>query len=103
MKILALEREVPGVPDEAYEPHLRAEALQAWQLYQTDVVREFYFRGDWPGAVLVLECDGLEEARQVLASLPLVARGLIDFDLIPLKPYPGFGRLFSPPSEDRAG
>ena len=27
-------------------------------------------------------------------SLPLVAAGLIDFDLVPLKPYPGFARLF---------
>jgi hypothetical protein len=24
-----------------------------------------------------------------------VAAGLIDFDLVPLKPYPGFARLFA--------
>jgi hypothetical protein len=29
-----------------------------------------------------------------LATLPLVSQGLIDFDLIPLRPYPGFARLF---------
>jgi len=31
----------------------------------------------------------------VIDSLPLVAAGLIDFDLVPLKPYPGFARLFA--------
>jgi hypothetical protein len=34
-------------------------------------------------------------AREAIDSLPLVAAGLIDFDLVPLKPYPGFARLFA--------
>jgi hypothetical protein len=58
------------------------------------VIRELYFRDDRAEAVLVLECDTVDRARQALAALPLVARGLIDFDLIPLRPYPGFARLF---------
>jgi hypothetical protein len=45
--------------------------------------------------VLVLECAGVSEAREVLATLPLVKEGLITFDLIPLVPYPGFARLFA--------
>jgi hypothetical protein len=95
MKILALEKEVPGVPDDAFEPHLRNEALQAWELHQAGVVRELYFRTDWPGAVLVLECEDVSAAQRALATLPLVSRGLIQFDLIPLRAYPGFARLFT--------
>ena len=58
------------------------------------MIRELYFRVDRPEAVLVLESDSLEDARAALATLPLVSQGLIDFDLIPLRPYPGFARLF---------
>jgi hypothetical protein len=96
MKILALEMDVPGIPDTAFEPHLRAEALRAWELHQAGVVRELYFRTDWPGAVLVLECEDVQAAKEALATLPLVGQGLIQFDLIPLRAYPGFARLFAP-------
>jgi muconolactone delta-isomerase len=96
MMILALEREVPGIPDGACRPHLRAEALRAWELYQSGLIRELYFRADKNAAVLVLEADSPNAAQEVLASLPLVAKGLIQFELIPLQPYPGFARLFAP-------
>ena len=95
MKILAMEREIPGVPDKAFKPHLGAEAARVWELYQAGVFRELYFRQDWPGAVLILECADVEEAREVLDTLPLVQEGLITFDIIPLAPYPGFSRLFA--------
>jgi hypothetical protein len=43
---------------------------------------------------LILECADVEEANQLLDSLPLVQEGLIEFEVIPLVPYPGFERLF---------
>lgn len=94
MKILALEKELPGIPDDAFEPHLRNEAARAWELYQAGIVRELYFRTDWPGAVLVLESESLAAAQEALATLPLVQKGLIAFELVPLRAYPGFARLF---------
>lgn len=95
MKILAIEKEAPALTSQDFEPYLKAEAAKVWELQQADVLRELYFRQDRPEAVLILECAGVEEARQALASLPLIQAGLITFDLIPLKPYPGFSRLFS--------
>jgi muconolactone delta-isomerase len=97
VKILAIEKEVPGVADEDFAPHLKAEAAQVWELHQAGVIRELYFRADWSGAVLMLECAGVEEAAGVLSTLPLVEAGLIAFDVIPLKAYPGFSRLFAEP------
>jgi hypothetical protein len=94
MKILALEIEVPGVTGEQFKPHLKAEAAKVWELYQAGVVRELYFRADRSDAVLVLECDSVDHASTVLNTLPLVAEGLIAFEIIPLKAYPGFARLF---------
>lgn len=96
MRVLALEREVPGVTAEQFRPDLlRAEARRAWELYQAGVFRELYFRQDRPDAVLILECADVEAAHAALASLPLVQAGLIAFDVIPLQPYPGFARLFA--------
>ena len=95
MKILAIEREKSGVTAEQFQPHLRAEAMQAWRLYQSGVIRELYFSQDEHCAVLILECADAAEARQALDTLPLVREGLITFDVIPLVPYPGFERLFS--------
>ena len=95
MKILALERELPDATDEAFRPHLKAEAARAWELYQEGIFREMYFDADLHTIVLVLECDSLDEARTVLDTLPLVEAGLIMFETIPLVPYSGFARLFA--------
>ncbi|MFO7632083.1 MAG: hypothetical protein R6W76_06070 [Caldilinea sp.] len=95
MKILAIERDVPAIDDHAYTPELlHAEAQRAWELYQAGVVRELYFRTDRTEAVIMLECASVEQAAAALDSLPLVQAGLVAFDLIPLKAYPGFARLF---------
>ncbi len=94
MKILAIEHEMPGVTGEDIAPHLRAEARRAWELHQTGTIRELYFRADRAEAILVLECESVAEAEAALATLPLVAAGLIRFELIPLRAYPGFARLF---------
>jgi muconolactone delta-isomerase len=96
MRILAIERPVPGVADDRFTPELSAaEARRAWELHQAGSIRELFFRADEPAAVMALECGDVDEARRVLATLPMVAAGLIDFELIPLRAYPGFGRLFA--------
>src|ERR1035438_6382190 len=94
MKILAHEKEVPGVSDEQFtEEILGAEARKAWELYQSGVLvnctsaltktRQFWC---WN--------ESADEARRALSELPLVCAGLIDFQVIPLVAYPGFARLF---------
>ncbi len=93
MKFLALEEEIKGVPSDRCRPYLRAEAERVFELYESGMLREIYFRGDRNAAVLVLECSKADEAGQVLSTLPLVREGLIRFELIPLVPYPGFRRL----------
>lgn len=95
MKILALEKELPGATSEMFQRHSKAEAARAWELYKEGIFRELYFRSDQHTAVLVLECPGVQEAREVLSSLPLVREGLIEFEILPLEPYPGFARLFA--------
>jgi hypothetical protein len=95
MKILAIEKEVPGIKDEDYKPHLKPEALKAWELYQQGIIRELYFTKTDNFAVLILECKDADEANEYLNALPLVKQGLIKFEVIPLVPYSGFARLFN--------
>ena len=95
MKILALEKEVPGIAAAAFKPHLEAEAARVWELQQAGVLRETYFRQDRPDAVLILECADAAEAERVLGTLPLVRERLITFEVIALKPYSGLARLFA--------
>ena len=95
MKILALEKETPDTTPEQFAPHLKDDAACVWELYISGHIREIYFRGDRKEAVLILECVDVDEATQLLDSLPLVQEGLISFEVIPLVPYPGFERLFS--------
>jgi muconolactone delta-isomerase len=94
MKILALEKELPQATSEGFQRYRIEEAHKAWELYQVGRIRELYFRHDQPAAVLVLECDSTDEAANTLAELPYVREGLVTFDLIPLRAYPGFSRLF---------
>ena len=59
-------------------------------------IRELYFRANSAAAAAVLECVDVAEAETALASLPMVAAGLISFEVLPLRAYPGFARLFDP-------
>jgi len=94
VKILAVSHDVPGVPDDAFGPHLVAEAARLYELYQSGVVREPYFCLERGCAVLVLDCPDIQTAQRALGSLPLVKEKLIAFDFFQLDAYPGFARLF---------
>lgn len=93
MKILAIEKEMPGVLDTDYQPFMEAEARKAWELQQEGLIRELYFT-DEHCAVLILEARDKAHAREIVDQLPLVQQKLIDFELLALTAYPGFARLF---------
>jgi hypothetical protein len=94
MKLLAVgrPREVAGAHEIAH--HVGREMRALWQLYCDGVVREMYSPGR-PGAVLVLETAGKQEAEAALAGLPLVAGGLIEFELTELRPFSACRVLFA--------
>jgi hypothetical protein len=94
MRVLAIEHDGPRASDAGSVDRLRREARRVWELQQADVIREVYFRADRAAAVLLLECPDLEAARTAVDTLPLAADGAVEFELIPLAPYPGFARLF---------
>ena len=94
MKILALEKELPGLTANNFEPLLKAEAKHVYDLQQKGVIREIYFNQHHE-AVLILECESLKVAKDLLNDFPLVKNNLITFELIELKPYSGLTRLMT--------
>ena len=94
MKILAFEHELPGTTASQFQRLTKPEARKVWDLHQAGLIREMYFRADRDEAMLVLECASVKAALESLAQLPFVEAGLIEFEPIALKAYPGLSRLF---------
>lgn len=96
MKILAIEKEVPGVDWSTVNKDIMAqEAREVYTMYLSGVLREHYFNEE-KCAVLVLECENKAEAQELLATLPLVQQNLITFQLMELLPYTGYDRIMKP-------
>jgi hypothetical protein len=55
-------------------------------------VRNVWSREDALGAVVLLEADSMDAAREIVAAFPLVQRGMAEVEmLIPMRGYRGFG------------
>ena len=93
MQILAIEKELAPI-DVQHKALLREEAAHVWDLKKQGIVREIWFSVHEHVAVILLECATEKEAKQHLSKLPLVQAGLIAFNVIPLRSYDGFERLF---------
>ena len=80
MKILAIEKEYEGKTSKDFIPFLENEAKAVWELYKSNIVREIYFLTDQNSAVIIMESESVESARETLAELPLVKEKLIYFN-----------------------
>ncbi len=92
MKLLAIEKETTTVNWDEETETLINESYQVYHLFQEGIIRDIYFT-EAENAVIILECASREEAAKVLGTLPLVKAGLIDFDLMELRPYTGYDRI----------
>jgi hypothetical protein len=99
VKVLAIGRAQTGIRWEHIYPYVDEESRSVWELYESDRMREFYLRADHrPGVVLVFESDDVSEAERLVAALPIVEAGLLNFEVIPLGPYIGIRELFEDPT-----
>lgn len=95
MQILAVDKINQGVTAATLEPYLPQELAATVNLYLQEKIRTFYFRKDRAGVVFILECQSIQEAKEILATLPMVQENLLDFDLIPIGPLMPLGRLLN--------
>jgi hypothetical protein len=92
MKLLAIEKEISKVNWDEENEVLINESYRVYEMFQEGIIREIYFNQN-DNAIIVLECDSIGSAQQVLSTLPLVNAGLIGFDVMELRPYTGFSRI----------
>jgi muconolactone delta-isomerase len=87
-----MRRRMEAFPQEEFDKYLEAEAEAVRTMYIAGTIRAIWSRGDALGAVLLLEADSPDSAEQLIASLPLMQRDMLEREkLIPLRGYRGFG------------
>jgi muconolactone delta-isomerase len=92
MEVMAIvRRRTETFSDEQFAPMLEPEAETIRRLYIEGVVRAIWSRNDALGAVVVLEADSLDAAREIVAAFPLVKSDMAEVEmLIPMRGYRGF-------------
>ncbi len=95
MKILAISTETPDADWSNETETLKTEARRVLELYLSGFIREIYFDEEI-NAVIILECDSIKQAEELLSSLPLVKKGLLSFHVRELNPYTGYERIIEP-------
>ncbi len=92
MQYLAVLRRRSETFSEAeFAPLLDPEAARVRELHASGAFRMVYSRLDTPGAVILIEAADDAEAAALVNSLPLMARGMLELQLlVPLRAYRGF-------------
>jgi hypothetical protein len=87
MTFLANSRLRDGVTRQQVVDYMSEHEIQhsTWDLFRHRIVEQYHFKiGDEPGAVLFLDVESEEDARKLLADLPIVAAGLLEFEIDPV-------------------
>jgi muconolactone delta-isomerase len=85
-------RRTESFTEEQFKTYAEPEAERVRVLYSQGILRQVWRRGDMPGACLLLEVADEQDARDAVASLPLMKAGMLELiAVVPLIPYPGFG------------
>jgi hypothetical protein len=95
MKILAIIGLAPGANIDAVRRELDGEIRGSWALYASGLLRETYATESPTRVVFVFEAVGTAEVERELRKLPLVAKGLMTFELVELRPFVNWSRLFA--------
>lgn len=85
-EVLVIETAKEGVTFPQVFAVMPREARATVKLYLDGKIREWYSRGDGKGVVLLVDAKSVEEAREIIESLPLTKERLVDGQYIPVGP-----------------
>jgi hypothetical protein len=93
MKVIAI-----GSLKQALTPEQRAEIMprevpHTLGLYLEGRIEQFWGRQDQPGPVFLMNVDTIEQARETVAAMPLVAADHAQYELIPVGTLAPLGLL----------
>ncbi|GAA2275808.1 hypothetical protein GCM10010430_72100 [Kitasatospora cystarginea] len=85
--VLATFAAAPHATEEDFAKVIDAELARAKELVDGGVIVHGYHRTDLVGAALIVDAETVEAAREILATLPAVAAGLVETEsIMPLIP-----------------
>ena len=83
----------PGVTVEQVMKIMPAEIRATVPLYLQGKIQQWYTRGDGKGVIFIMNCRDVEEAKTLIAGLPLSKENLMDEQFIPVGPLLPLGML----------
>jgi hypothetical protein len=92
MKVFAIASAQPTLTPEKLQQHMPHEVPATLKLYLDGKVEQFWFR-EKAGPIFLMNVESVEQARATLDALPLVADGLMTYELMPVGPLVPLGRL----------
>ncbi len=94
-KLLAIGTRTPKATAAALAPVMQSEVQETVRLYLSGKLEQWFSKADQTGVVFVLNVADLAQGQQLLESLPLARAGLMEFQIIPIKPLAPLGLLLS--------
>ncbi|HTF67946.1 MAG TPA: muconolactone Delta-isomerase family protein [Edaphobacter sp.] len=91
MQFISISRPRETFTESAYLSLVDEEVRQARMLYADGTIRQLWHRMDAPGVCILWEANDVEDVKFMLDALPFAKAGIVEFTVIPLRPYKGFG------------
>lgn len=98
MQFLMIAQAPEGTPIKQVLPFVKPEAAKSWEYYASGLIRTMHYIADMSGVVFLWEAPSLESVNEAIAQLPMKQAGVLQFKVIPLKPYTGVEELFAQPN-----
>ena len=92
MKVFAIASAQPSLTPDKLQQHMPNEVPATLKLYLDGKVEQFWYR-EKAGPIFLMNVESVEQAKATLDALPLVADGLMTYELLPVGPLAPLGRL----------
>lgn len=92
MKVFAIASAKPTLTPEKLQQHMPNEVPATLRLYLEGKVEQFWFR-EKAGPIFLMNVESVEHAKATLDTLPLVADGVMSYELLPVGPLAPLGML----------
>jgi hypothetical protein len=92
MKVMAIAAPKVALTPDVLKPHMTTEVHATLKLYLEGKIEQFWFV-EQLGPIFLMSTDSIDQAKATLDTLPLVAAGLVGYDLKRVGPLMPLGRL----------
>ena len=94
MKVMAIASPKAALTPDLLKPHMPHEVPHTLQLYLDGTVEQFWFV-EKSGPIFLMNVESIDHAKAILVTLPLVAAGLMTYELKSVGPLIPLGRLIT--------